>query len=265
MEWYYAVGDKQMGPVNDEEFKRLGAEGTIRPDTLVWRAGQDNWRPYRDAIASAAGTTAQPPLTMAASPDSASAGGAPGAGSVVCRECGQIFPPEDVVKFGDASVCAACKPVYVQRMREGGRPPGEMEYAGFWIRFAAKIIDNLILFIPLIILVMVLIVPTLSSGGSPDDLGIMLQLVLQLVYYAMAAVFNIFFVGKYGATPGKMACKLRVVTAEGEKVSYGRATGRFFAEILSGLVCYIGYIIAGFDDQKRALHDHIASTRVVRN
>jgi len=264
MEWYYAVGDKQMGPVSDEEFKRLGAEGTIRPDTLVWRAGQDNWKPYREVIAATAGAVAQPPLSMAGTAD-AQPGGAPAAGSVVCRECGKIFPPEEVVKFGDAFVCAACKPVYVQRMREGGQMPGTMEYAGFWIRFAAKFLDGLIVGIPMIILVMVLILPTISTGGNPEQFGLMFQLVLQLAYYALAAIYNILFVGKYGATPGKMACKLRVVTAEGDKVSYGRAAGRFFAEILSGLVCNIGYIIAAFDDQKRSLHDHIASTRVVRN
>jgi uncharacterized RDD family membrane protein YckC len=75
----------------------------------------------------------------------------------------------------------------------------------------------------------------------------------------------VFFLGRFGATPGKMVCGLRVVTAMGDRISYGRATGRFLAEILSGLVCYIGYIIAAFDEQKRTLHDHICSTRVIRN
>jgi uncharacterized membrane protein YesL len=119
MEWYYAVGDKQMGPVNDEEFKRLAAEGTIRPDTLVWRAGMGNWKPYREVTAgSAEGGT--PALSLASVPaEAAGATGSPGSGSVVCRECGKIFPPDEVAKFGDAFVCATCKPIYVQRMREG--------------------------------------------------------------------------------------------------------------------------------------------------
>jgi uncharacterized RDD family membrane protein YckC len=86
---------------------------------------------------------------------------------------------------------------------------------------------------------------------------------MQLVVFAINGVYSIFFVGKYGATPGKMVCGLRVVASDGGTLSYGRATGRFFAELLSGLVCYIGYIIAGFDSQKRALHDHICNTRVV--
>jgi uncharacterized RDD family membrane protein YckC len=61
-----------------------------------------------------------------------------------------------------------------------------------------------------------------------------------------------------------MAVHIHVVTPEGGKVSYARATGRFFAEMLSGLICDIGYVIAAFDREKRALHDHICNTRVVK-
>jgi uncharacterized RDD family membrane protein YckC len=70
-------------------------------------------------------------------------------------------------------------------------------------------------------------------------------------------------VGKYGATLGKMAAKIRVVTADGGKVSYGRATGRYFAKLLSAFTCLIGFIMAAFDEEKRALHDRICNTRVI--
>jgi len=73
------------------------------------------------------------------------------------------------------------------------------------------------------------------------------------------------YLGRYGATPGKMAVKIRVVTPDGGPISYGRATGRFFADILSGMICYIGYLMVAFDkEQRRALHDHICGTRVVK-
>jgi uncharacterized RDD family membrane protein YckC len=62
-----------------------------------------------------------------------------------------------------------------------------------------------------------------------------------------------------------MACKLKVVTADNDRVSYPRAFGRYFAEILSGLILLIGYIMAAFDDQKRTLHDRICDTRVIRS
>ena len=99
--------------------------------------------------------------------------------------------------------------------------------------------------------------------GQPPQFGIAPTL-LQFGFLFVQMGYEVLFLGKYGATPGKMACGLKVVTSDGGKISYGRAVGRFFAQILSGLTCYIGYIIAGFDTpQKRALHDHICNTRVV--
>jgi uncharacterized RDD family membrane protein YckC len=152
----------------------------------------------------------------------------------------------------------------MQRLKEGAALPTAVVYGGFWMRFLAKFIDWLIVGVPLTILFMVLIFPRASSGGETTPADMILQLVFQVVGYAATGVYSVFFVGRYGATPGKMACRLRVVRADGSAVTYGRATGRFFAEVLSGLVCYIGYIIAGFDQQKRALHDHICDTRVIK-
>jgi uncharacterized RDD family membrane protein YckC len=62
-----------------------------------------------------------------------------------------------------------------------------------------------------------------------------------------------------------MACKLKVVMAEGDRVSYARAIGRHFAKYISGLILCIGYIMIGFDEQKRALHDRICDTRVIKS
>ena len=70
-------------------------------------------------------------------------------------------------------------------------------------------------------------------------------------------------IGKYGATLGKMACRIKVVTSEGGPVSYMRALGRYFAKQLSCLTLMIGYIMAFFDKENRALHDRICDTRVV--
>jgi uncharacterized RDD family membrane protein YckC len=61
-----------------------------------------------------------------------------------------------------------------------------------------------------------------------------------------------------------MACGLKVVTEDGQRLSYMRAFGRYFAEIISGMILYIGYIMAAFDYEKRALHDRICTTRVIK-
>jgi uncharacterized RDD family membrane protein YckC len=68
----------------------------------------------------------------------------------------------------------------------------------------------------------------------------------------------------YGATPGKMALGLKIVRPDGGPISAGRAVGRYFAEILSALTLMIGYMMAGWDSEKRALHDRIADTRVIK-
>jgi len=90
-----------------------------------------------------------------------------------------------------------------------------------------------------------------------------LQILITIVNLCIGATYEIFMIGKFGATLGKMACKVRVVTPEGGRVSYTRATGRYFAKFLSAFTCLIGYIIAFFDDERRALHDRICNTRVI--
>ena len=76
--------------------------------------------------------------------------------------------------------------------------------------------------------------------------------------------YDLFFIRKYDATPGKMALGLKVLRKDGSKLSVGRVVGRHFANIVSSLTLLIGYIIAGFDDEKRALHDHMCDTRVIK-
>jgi uncharacterized RDD family membrane protein YckC len=82
----------------------------------------------------------------------------------------------------------------------------------------------------------------------------------------IAVAYYTFFVGKFGATPGKMATSLLIVNADGSKVSYAKALGRYFAtEFISG--CFtlgIGYLMVAWDPEKRALHDRICGTRVIR-
>ena len=195
------------------------------------------------------------------------------AGQAVCAECGGVFNVQDMIAYGGIHVCAGCKPVFMQKLAEGvrvstGPYPNAQNYAGFWIRVGAKLIDGVVLALPLVVLFAVGFVMFLAPKGKAEPqfavaLLPLFQLLLQFGYLAIKVGYDIFFVGKYGATLGKMACGLRVVTAEGGKVSYGRATGRAFAEILSGMICDIGYLIVAFDDQKRGLHDHICNTRVI--
>ena len=68
-----------------------------------------------------------------------------------------------------------------------------------------------------------------------------------------------------GATLGKLALGLRVTDLNGNRISFARATGRYFGKIVSGMILMIGYLMAGFTQQKQALHDIMAGCLVIRN
>jgi uncharacterized RDD family membrane protein YckC len=141
-----------------------------------------------------------------------------------------------------------------------------MAYGGFWIRFAAKMLDGLIQDI-ILVPFFLLFSPRISligRGGPPTPAEIATLLAVVTGVLVVVICYNTFFLGKFGATPGKMVCGLKVLTPEAAPISYPRALGRTAAEFLSGMFCDLGYIIAAFDSQKRSLHDHIASTRVIK-
>ncbi|MEY4387497.1 MAG: hypothetical protein RLY20_2780 [Verrucomicrobiota bacterium] len=268
MNWYYHDGKQQVGPIAEAQLIELRRSGAITADTMVWREGMANWARYQEVGPAVDLGTAPPPATPAPPMIQSNSQDA------ACVECGKVFPKAQMIPHGAAHVCAGCKPLFMQKLAEGARIgiPGRTapaRFAGFWIRFCARFIDGIIMSILLYVPMFIII---LASGhsiertlGNNQEFGMMQLLVLcwELIWFVIYGGYEIFFIGKYGATPGKMALRLRVVTAEGQPVQYGRATGRFFANMLSGMICYIGYIIAGFDDQKRALHDHICNTRVV--
>ena len=121
MNWYYAAGGQQQGPVDDAQLDALIQSGTVTQDTLIWREGMASWQPLRQARPSAAGATGAPAAPPMAAPPVA--GGA-ASGEVVCAECGKLFTRDNAIQYGTAWVCAACKPVFLQKLREGAAPGG---------------------------------------------------------------------------------------------------------------------------------------------
>jgi uncharacterized RDD family membrane protein YckC len=266
MNWYYVNAGQQVGPVDEAALEALLANGTITADTLVWKEGMANWLPYAQARSAAAGLiTPAPPIVTQPMGGPAIAAAA---GEAVCAECRRIFPVDDTISYGNVRVCAGCKPIFVQKLSEGmDVAAGPLRYAGFWIRFAAVFVDGLIL--KAVSMVMYLIagfglmgsVTGTPSTSAASGLSFLPFFLIGLQIF-IALSYEAFFIGKYGATLGKMACKIQVVVADGSKVSYGRSIGRYFAKMLSSFTCLIGYIMAGFDDERRALHDRICNTRV---
>ena len=119
------------------------------------------------------------------------------------------------------------------------------------------------LFVFMIIVIMFMSSSMTSSG--PSGAMMLFMLVPYLAVLLAPIVYNAVFVVKYGATPGKMAMGIKVVRPDGHTVSTGQAWGRAFADILTQMTMCIGYLLAAFDSEKRALHDHVCSTRVIGN
>ncbi len=247
MNWYYALSGKQYGPLTEDEFNQFVADGTIQSDTLVWRSGLDHWIKFGDYV-----ETIEPEVEAEESD------------MRTCAECGNLFPESEMIPFKELWVCGSCKPLFIQKVREGAPLPGIMEYGGFLIRFAAKFIDGIILLIVDASLSWVsgsMAMKTLEAYES--DLALIIPAVTFLLQMVIAAGYSTWFVGKHGATPGKMACRLRIVRSDGTPVGFKLAFGRHLAEYISYFILCIGYLIAAFDDQKRTLHDRICDTRVV--
>jgi len=269
MNWHYVEQGQPTGPVSDEQLAELNRTGKVNADTPVWHEGMADWLPFNQVSLELkpSGPVPGPGGTAAAAPPVA----AGNASEAVCNECGKIFPIDEMIPHGNTRICSGCKPVFMQKLSEGAKiNTGELNYAGFGIRFGAKLLDGLILGVPFMLVYFLVMFPLLASqagertSGKVTFLPILLQLLLQFGIIAVQVAFQTFFLGKYGATPGKMVCKLKVVTATGDKISYGRAAGRALAEMLSGMICYIGYFMVAFDNpQRRALHDHICNTRVI--
>ena len=245
MTWYYVSNGQQAGPVEDTELQGLAASGAIVADTLVWRAGMPNWAQYRTLFPAA-----------------------PPPGAVHCMQCGKGFAEDQTIPLGYGRACAACKPIVLQRIREGDvTVKSNQRFAGFWIRLVARMIDNVITSIAGYIFQIPMLAVMASMGSDPLKLNWWLfgstAAFAVIMSIAAAGYYEAWFLVKKGATPGKMILGLKVVRARGGEFRWGLAWGRYFAHLLSGLTMYVGYMMAGWDEEKRSLHDRICDTRVV--
>ncbi len=139
-------------------------------------------------------------------------------------------------------------------------------YAGFWIRFVAIFIDGMILAIAGLILRGITGLGSVHVPMDMPDTGTAYFPMLGLTSVAnivIAFAYNAFFLTQYGGTLGKLALGLRVIKADGSRLSAGTAIGRYACYWLDIVTIWIGFIIAAFDSQKRAMHDYICGTRVI--
>lgn len=227
--WYYALEHEKKGPISETEFDRLVAAGEIVAATLVWSKGMTGWQPLAEVQGAQA--------------------------TVLARE----EPSQEQELPTEAQPQADLPPA------PGGRSaawPG-LAYAGGGKRLVAKFIDLVFMF------ALASLVEGLSRKLFPDsfpDGGEIneVYLVTMFLCFLLGMGYLTWFIGKYGATPGKMVMNLKVVTPTGGRVGYGHAFKRYWAEsVVVFLTLFLGYLPVPFDAQRRGLHDRLCGTRVV--
>jgi uncharacterized RDD family membrane protein YckC len=185
---------------------------------------------------------------------------------LACSQCGRALDQSDLVHIAGNWVCADCKPAFLSRVMASGAPvTSKWHYAGFWIRVVARLIDGITLGVAQAFIAL-LFFGTFGAQFLPSMMRsrpIGLRLSFQLISYAIAIGYEAVFLRYQGATLGKMAVGLKVVRSDGGSLGWGISFGRYFMYIVSGIILLIGYIMAGFDNEKRALHDRVCGTRVI--
>jgi uncharacterized RDD family membrane protein YckC/Tfp pilus assembly major pilin PilA len=187
--------------------------------------------------------------------------------SLYCASCGTRLSDLGVAPVGgDASSVAA--PATLPSLAPVSPPIGAAAeasavnvYGGFWRRVGASFIDSLILYV--VIFVVILAVASNETGNEADSEAAGLWVVLASNVFAW--LYSVLLESSsLQATLGKMAFGIRVTDLDGQRIGFGRATGRYFAKWISGFTLGVGFVMAAFTQRRQALHDKIAGTLVLR-
>lgn len=186
-----------------------------------------------------------------------------------CSRCGGALSP--VAASAPASAPAATPAPAVSAAYPPPVAAAWQGYGGFWIRVVAAIIDAIIVQVVALPVRVLFGLGGLAGmmGGFPHrGLGLHILgggIVTVLVVFGSWLYEAFMLSSPYQATLGKMIFGMKVTDLNGNRISFGRATGRHFAKILSGIILCIGFIMVGFTERKQGLHDMLAGTLVRRS
>lgn len=248
MTWYTWQNGVQQGPFEEQQVKEWAAAGMLAAGTFVWQEGAAGWQPLSELLDSQEPTGPQKR----------------------CERCSRMYPERWIARWGGAEVCAYCKPRHVAELREGAAILlGKGEFAGFGVRFVARMVDGVILSVVNMGLQvpMFVLLASAGQGAKPDQMGATFLWIYGLTVLAqlvVQGVYEVWFLMKKGGTPGKLILQLQVLDSEGNRLGRGQAIGRYFAQYLTGFTLGVGYLLPLWDSEKRTLHDMVADTRVMK-
>jgi uncharacterized RDD family membrane protein YckC len=186
-----------------------------------------------------------------------------------CARCKREFARSDLVQIAGNWVCGECKPAYLSQVLAAGTTGAlSFEYAGVGVRFGARVIDGFVLAVPFIALA-ALIVPGFAQSGMATA---WLTGTFFIVIIVVAALYEVLMLRYRGATVGKIACGVKVVRPDGSGLGWGVSFGRFFMwNVVTNGIPYVNFVLtlistimAGMDNESRALHDRVCDTRVIQ-
>lgn len=133
-------------------------------------------------------------------------------------------------------------------------------YRGFWIRLGAVLIDSIVLSLPITLLLSIFYF--IPSGMNTEETGLLINLFQAIIVFAITIIL---WIRWDGATPGKKLLKIKIIDSKTmSDITIGQAILRYVGYFISGIILGIGYIMAGFHSEKKALHDIMAGTLVVK-
>jgi uncharacterized RDD family membrane protein YckC len=147
------------------------------------------------------------------------------------------------------------------------QPPHPTDYAGFWRRVFAEVLDTLLLtfvLFPVEIILGIVVVMATDANENSSLIPIARILIDLVSLFAWWLYSSLLESSPWQATLGKKALGIRVTDLNGSRISFGRASGRYFAKVLSGLICFVGLIMVAFTERKQGLHDLMAGTLVLK-
>lgn len=184
-----------------------------------------------------------------------------------CSRCGELFCADCVVQIGGRTLCATCKAETMRDLR-AGVPTGYLELATLGSRFAALLLDFIIVYTPLTLIMVAFMIPTFALAASdvapdPTPIFFILQMTLGFGSIAVWILYEGLMLERSGQTLGKKVLKIKVVTPEGHAITRKQAFLRAGIRQLFYMFCFIVDYVTVFGQDRTCIHDQAAKTRVV--
>jgi uncharacterized RDD family membrane protein YckC len=275
-QWYYVDNEQQRhGPIDASAVADLFRAGTLSRASLVWREGMQEWTALVNVAPELRLDMTPPapaPEPIEIPPTIEVQEDRPLTGRAVFTASEPTYVAPAPIARAEPTITTGDSPYAAPQADIGTRAyaapvsNGHVVYAGFWKRVAASFIDAFAIGLPVGIVAAIIagllgFGSSFSSGFASDAFNVGET----GISYVLTSMAYAWFHSAAGlmATPGKLAIGIKVVRTDGDKISFLRGFGRYWASFLSLFILGIGFLMAAFTARKQGLHDFICDTLVV--